>query len=876
MKTIKPQKLGLLCRTIENDRAHHFVVTLMVFAPLDGAAPLSEVDLWKLLPQELGEGVAFDAGMPKSRAEWLVNGKVYAPGGEARQCSAKVRVGASEKSVFVFGDRQWSYGAPTQPAPFREMPLAWSRAFGGEGYAPNPAGRGFAPVELPTGPVHALPNFERPEALIETPGDRPRPAGFGPIDFANPQRIAKAGTHDARWLEQRYPGFAEDMDWTIFNAAPEDQWVAGFFRGDEAVQLVNLHPTKPVLDGRLPGLVARAFVTQRTPAGDVFREVSTRIDTVHLLPNAERVVVIYRGSIPVAEDDAADVVHLLAALEDPSHPKGVAHYEEVLAGRLDKQRGAALALRDRDLLPAPRPGARPPPGSEDEFIGAIALKGYAQQNGRRLREIENEKARAHCVAKGLDPDQYGPPPLAPDGPLPEPEELATRVEQGNAQVDGAMAAAATHKEEALAQARAQCTANGLDFDAMAGEGGGPPGFSAQAEIDRAEATVATARAQGAEVPELEALLADRGWRERLFESERRLKTAYQQFAQLFPAANLRERTESARLRQWVVAQAAAKASMANADLTGVDLSGLDLRDCDLRGAFLERANLMGANLRGADLTGAVLARANLTNADLSEVAGRGANLGKAKLHRTRVAGADLAGAILHGATLHEVDGSRCVLTGVQFHETALVLVDLHDAALDGAMFFKASLTHVRLTGASLRKAMFVELSVAGADFDGAVMDGAVFVTVDGAGASFRDAQLRRLVLVKDCSFEGAVFTGAMMDGANLRDTALARADFSRCRLRGADFSGCDLREASFHQAYARDARFVKADLRKAGMLGVDLMDAILQKANLRGTNLQSSSLFRADLFRVDGDRGTNLAEANLTKARIDRRPRGQG
>ena len=876
MKTIKPQKLGLLCRTIENDRAHHFVVTLMVFTPLDGSAPLPEVDLWKLLPKELGDDVAFDPGMPKTRGEWLVSGKAFAPGGEARQCSVKVRVGASEKSVFVFGDRQWAYGVPTQPAPFREMPLTWARSFGGEGFAANPLGKGYAPVELPTGSLHALPNLERPESLVETPGDRPRPAGFGAIEFAWPQRMGKAGTHDARWLEERYPGFAADMDWTIFNAAAEDQWLPGFFRGDETVQMMNVHPTKPVLEGRLPEMVAKAFVTLKTPAGEVFREIATRIDTVHLLPNAERMVVIFRGSIPVTEDDGADVVHLVAALEDPRAPKSVEHYAAVLAGRLDKKLGATLALRDGDLLPAPRPGVAPPPTSEDEFLDAIAHRGHAQKNGRRRLELEQQKAREHVAAKGLDPDVYGPPPLPPEAPPPAAADLATKVAAGNAQIDQALAEAATQKEEALAQARAQCAANGMDFDAMAGEGGGPPTFSAQAEIDRAEAMTAQARAQGAALPELEAMIADPAYRARLFDSERRLKDAYRLYAQLFPAANLRERAEGARLRQWVIAQAAQRASMAEADLTGVDLSGLDLRGCDLRRAFLERANLMGTNLMGADLTQAVLARANLTNADLSDVRGRALNLGKAKLHRTRLAGADLSEAILYEATLQEVDGSRCRFTKVQFHETVLDLVDLHDAVLDGAMFIKATLRHVRLTGASLRKAMFLELSVAGADFDGAVLEGAVFLTVDGTGAGFREAHMTRVVMVKDCTFADAVFTAAVLDGANLRDTVLTRADFSRCRLRGADFTGCDLREARFHQAYARDARFIKADLRKAGMIGVDLMDALLQKANLRGTDLQSASLYRADLLRIDGDRGTNLAAANLTKARIDRRPRGQG
>ena len=97
--------------------------------------------------------------------------------------------------------------------------------------------------------MHALPNIEHHDKLIRSQKDRPTPAGFAPYDVAWPQRMSKAGTHDKKWLKTRFPGFAEDMDWTMFNAAPDDQQNPGYFSGDEAFVLENMHPGKSVLEG---------------------------------------------------------------------------------------------------------------------------------------------------------------------------------------------------------------------------------------------------------------------------------------------------------------------------------------------------------------------------------------------------------------------------------------------------------------------------------------------------------------------------------------------------------------------------------------------------------------------------------------------------
>src|SRR6185312_16612224 len=107
-----------------------------------------------------------------------------------------------------------------------------------------------------------------------------------------------------------------------------------------------MHPRRARIEERLPGVCTRAFITQKTAAGEVFREIQTRLDTVRFFPHAERGVVIFHGMVEIEEDDGRDVLHLVLACEDLGKPRPVEHYREVLAQRLDKAKGYLLGLRD--------------------------------------------------------------------------------------------------------------------------------------------------------------------------------------------------------------------------------------------------------------------------------------------------------------------------------------------------------------------------------------------------------------------------------------------------------------------------------------------------------------------------------------------------
>ncbi len=879
MKVIKPQGLGALSRVFENGDDTWLALTALVFFATDDARLLSEAALWTFAPGELGRDAALDAAMPKSRGEVLVCAKAYPRTPPQAACTVRVRLGSVDKRLLVVGDRAWRGDTMTAPEPFAEMPLTWERAFGGAGFAPNPLGRGVAPVRAGDASHHALPNVEHPQQRIASPADRPAPAGFGPLDFSWPQRFSKAGTYDARWLRERYPGFAEDIDWTLFNAAPDDQWIDGFFTGDEPFTVENLHPTKPVLEGRLPGVRARAFATLRlTDAEGVrrteLREVPMRADTVWLFPHAERSVLLFRGVVKIADDDADDVLHLVMAcerLEDP--PRPFAHYETVLAQRLDRERAHLYVLRDDDLMPPPREGAAPAdPRDRSDMETLLAREGLMQKNLRRKAERELEAARAKVIAAGLDPAAAGlPEALPPEPPTPDPARAATLVQTAMEEADRARKEADAKRADAMRRFDAVCAEHGLDPDALRrrnDESGGPPRFSADGQLARMGALVARAEASGVSVPVVAAQLADPRFAARLRGAEDKLRELYVRIAHHQATAPRLDEATSRACRERLVAAVAARASVARMDVTGASLGPLSLAGADLRGVWMERADLTGADLTGADLTDAVLTRANLTGARLTGAKLTGANLGHADLTDATLARATLTGATLWGANLTRAKLDGATLEGADLMQATFHETDLSGAAMRRAIFLKTDLRGARFVGSDLTQAMFIEANLDGADLSGATLAGAVLLQSTGRRAVFRGARATNLRCVHESDFEGAIFHGATLDVANFRGTKLAGAEFSEASLKGADLSECDLRGARFYRAVAVDARFVRSDLTDAVMLSANLANTLLQKARMKGADLRGANLFGADMARFVGDARTDLTDANLTRVRF--------
>src|SRR5262249_30411467 len=156
----------------------------------------------------------------------------------------------------------------SSPRSFERIALRYENAFGGAGYDANPVGTGFVSGMM----AGKLPNLEQPSRMIKGPDDRPAPACFGPLSQTWPLRASKTGKFDQTWLKDRWPYFPNDFDWSYFNAAPLEQRIS-FPRGDEAFSFAGVRPGAGVVNGSLPGLVARAYAHAPQDQGGAMREV---------------------------------------------------------------------------------------------------------------------------------------------------------------------------------------------------------------------------------------------------------------------------------------------------------------------------------------------------------------------------------------------------------------------------------------------------------------------------------------------------------------------------------------------------------------------------------------------------------------------------
>lgn len=885
MKVIKPGKLSVLTRCFEHERRFYLGVSVLAFVPFSGPTTLlSEVGMWTFVAQVLGKDVALDAGIPKSRAEYIVVGSAHCPGGQPRdRLPVRARVGSTEKIIHVYGDRFQQGNRATEPRLFTSMPLDWEHAYGGPDFASNPRGKGAAPTMIEGVEIVPLANLEHPDAARSRV---PPPISFMPVDIAWPQRTKLAGTHDQHWLENLFPGFARDIDWSIFNIAAPDQqanaraWVPG-----ERFELEHMHPSKAIVHGEIPHLQARALITRkRAPIGeeasepDVVRwhppsDVHLAPQTLWLFPDVEQAIVIFHGSTEITTDDGSDIVHLIVAAEHEGRPRSQEHYAEVLAGRLDKDRAAINALRESDMLPEDLEKVVEAHDAEQQQLNAT--EGLLQQNMYRKNLAEVEKARALVVSHGLDPDEHGPKIPEPPPPPLKPEDLPAAVEK-------LIAAAKQQEQDTLAlvakeQIRVDALVDAQNLPGFTSETVhaemnstpvGPPSFTVAAMLALLGKLAADARAQGIDAYEVEGMLVDEQLHAQWKVGEVQAREGYRLTAHMQnPAPAMPEQLRPL-ARERVREAIEAKHDFSTIDMTGADLSGMDLRDADLSGAFFESVCLDGADLRGAKLVGTVLAHASLCDTRLDGADLRKANLGKAKLHRTNFTDAQLGEAKLAGADLQAAILHRVQLDGADLHEAKFNETDASEVTGDKLMLIETKLAGIKLARAKLVQATLIRLDLSGADFSGAKLDNCTFLACKLGRANFYEADLRGCRFVEGCELDGAVFTGAQLQRCNFRDTKMRGCDLRRANLDDADLTNCDLRGAKFYQAIARQTRFDRANLADAEFISANLMNASLTNATIDGADFRGANLYAADLARIRNDGRAQFDEALLTKVRV--------
>ena len=255
-----------------------------------------------------------EANFAKHATDVTLIGHAHAPNGNpVTQLDVSLSVGPLSKTVRVFGDRHWisrqrlwrTQWEIAPPQPFTTMPLIYERAFGGQDTTPEHEHDHACEHRnlLGTGIIAAntrrtdfpLPNLEDPRQPIQTPQDRPAPAGFGPIAPDWQPRLAHAGTYDEAWQANRMPLLPDDFDRRFFNAAHPDLIADGYLRGDETVTIVNASP-RGRLQFTLPGHQPVMNVTLAHQPPDL---METALDSMIINTDDHTVQLLWRGSLDI-------------------------------------------------------------------------------------------------------------------------------------------------------------------------------------------------------------------------------------------------------------------------------------------------------------------------------------------------------------------------------------------------------------------------------------------------------------------------------------------------------------------------------------------------------------------------------------------------
>jgi len=272
--------------------------------------PLNETDNYWNDDERRSLHAASDLAPFKRRADVILVGHAYAPGGQpVSSLLARLVVGSVNKAIEVRADRTWTQDGALLDGPrFVKMSLRWEKAAGGPDTS-NPVGMRPDARPDPYGRV-AVPNLEPPGFYLAQPGQAIPPVGFGPIAPWWPTRWEKlyrrAGLWDYRtWAERPLP---EDIDAAFFNVAPPDQQIDEI-RSDERIVMENLHAEHARLVTSLPGLAPRAVVER---AGAASQDLRLRCDTLWVDTDRGVCSVVWRGQVALARADERGRVEISA------------------------------------------------------------------------------------------------------------------------------------------------------------------------------------------------------------------------------------------------------------------------------------------------------------------------------------------------------------------------------------------------------------------------------------------------------------------------------------------------------------------------------------------------------------------------------------
>lgn len=884
--------------------------------------PLLEFDYLKDAFPALGVPPLPDMGMPKPRGEFLVSGSFFAPGGRpVMQGRVAVRLGHREKALAVFGPRQWRMGTIAKAEAVAQMPLDYAHAFGGAEYRANPHGMGYKDGLLPC--------VEDPSRLILSFGEQPPPAGFGPLDPSWPQRMRFSGTYNRRYRKKFFPGYPDDMDWSYFMCAAEDQWFEDYFHGNETFEIHHMHPEIEVIEGRLPGLYPRCFLLH-TIGGEApsFDELPLDLDTVWFFPEKLLALLIWRGVTEVADDEAEQISHVLAAYENREQsPRSPEYYRRAFERRRNGDDALLNNLNTEDLIPEGHKCAM-------ELLQEMA---YADDSPSELGR--NLDAKAESIQKMADdkveeaiqeaeknvaavdiPDEATARMGELDADLPMAEgkiDIRRLMEKTPDPEPDADVEALNRKMEAILPGITAGDPQKIDLkhfsfdkidqlmaavDEFSGKKEAEAKEHAKTEMTKAKAPIKEqiqTAAEGMEEMPDEA-------RAKLGEIQNALETIDEMDADAPPAAPLPRIDADEIMAQ--VSEIDPKLQEALQHLQGMKDMGAggeeverveqQLRETmevqsqkieaaladaekDFKEVYIMGAHFMPEGLPPHPDPLESVAQRFLTAVGAGERVADG-DWACIDLQGQNLDGVDLSGAFLEQVNFVGASLKGANLSGAILARAILADADLGDANLAGANIGGVNARRANFGGANLKEAKLSKGDFTDADFSGCDLEEVESLEIVVKGALFAEAHMPSMRFIQ-ADLAGARFPGADLNTALFYDCALEDVDFSRAvltrstwadvRLINARFDEADLTGACFaatdpEKTALETVRFFRSRLDKCCFQGMAMSGAVLTEASMENALFSKADLGAADLSFAYA-RGAQFRKARLTDARLD-------
>ncbi|MCD0501505.1 DUF2169 family type VI secretion system accessory protein [Bordetella petrii] len=862
MKIIKPLRLMVMPRPYRWRNGKYLAVTIAALIKHDGDKPsiLPEHTLMHDILPELDCDEMIDYVMPKPHPEFLLSGHAYTAHQEDKtKCMVSVQVGDKKKEGIVFGDRYWNGDVITAPQPFESKPLTWDNSFGGTGFAANPLGTGIDEIEVAGIRAVRLPNLESPIDRVHAKRQRVEPFNFGQIRIDWPQRLEKMGSCDETWVQNVGTGFFDDMQPSVFNAAAEDQiWKnKEALSLDESFEIWNMHPDMHCWSGQLPQVKARCFIRRRH-ADVLLDEVPMRPTTVWFLPHRASYILLFHGQIAIQEDDAFDVMAIMAAMEGADAPRPIVHYEDVFKTRTNTEKAAFHVLKDEELMPA---------GMLAPWIEGMALDQHAMLS--KLTSMIDER-------RGFPDGEF----VGPIRPMTL-ADLPTLFEEGEKMTADALEEHERTRQDVLAEAatddkpltrRQQVLKElyrDLDFNAQPGDVkkipvSGPPKLDSLRQVIQSARERRSLREMLKESPQEAATLGQTAdFTRRSFGKLYLYSVHYQQGA---PRVGEHRAIE---LRNRILKKYRLGKNLAKMDLTGADLSGMDLSEADFSGAWLENVDFSDTNLSGAIFDQTVLARGTFHRTNLDRATLRDCNISEAVFNNASLCDVEMQSLICETkTTFHDCRLERGHWKRFDFKKAEFINCELTDMKLEKITFSFSTLKQCEIQGGMLEKVTFddsviEEVAIRNASIASAICTNTSFTRVEITGCKFGKSTFS-----EDVSFHDSVLTDNHYIHSMFREVVFKSVDLS-----GTVFEQCDLSLANFQKCRLQNIRVpqsmcVRVNFDMADLSGSNLMHGIFQKSSFIGANLSGCNFFRADMSETLLDSSTRTDNAYVHRTRL--------